>query len=124
MPFLRFKGFEKNSLINFSSLIIEQFSNLANVPKEIVKMELINVEQITYSPMSVEILMFQRKKEIHDEIAKMMYRILSEHGFTHTHIFFIMLTPSFYYKEGLPLNEIPMLKNHDQDSEPSEARIW
>ncbi|MDB5052249.1 MAG: hypothetical protein JWM44_299 [Bacilli bacterium] len=113
MPFLRFKGFEKDLLKNISSMIIEEFSYIANVAKEIVKIELINVEQITNSPMSVEILMFQRKNEIHDEIAKMIYKILSEYGYKHTHIFFIMLTPSFYYKEGLPLKEIPRLNHLD-----------
>ncbi|WP_054026491.1 DUF1904 family protein [Bacillus sp. FJAT-28004] len=107
MPYLRFKGFENDFLKFISPTIIDEFSNIASVPKEIVKIELLNVERIANSPLSVEILMFQRKNEIHDEIAKKIYKILSEYGFKQTHIFFVMLTPSFYYKEGLPLMNSP-----------------
>jgi len=107
MPYIRFKGFEKDFLTTISSLIIDEFSIIANVPKEIVKIELIHVEPIANSPLSVEILMFQRKSKTHDEIAEMIYKILSEYGFNQTHIFFVMLSPSLYYKEGLPLNQIP-----------------
>jgi hypothetical protein len=103
MPYLRFKGFEKDFVEFISPMIIDEFSIIATVPKEIVKIELLNVERIANSPLSVEILMFQRMNEIHDEIAKKIHKILSEYGFKQTHIFFVILTPSFYYKEGLPL---------------------
>jgi hypothetical protein len=108
MPFLRFKGFEKNFLKQISPLLIEQFSDIANIPREIVKIELLDVEQITDTPLSVEIFMFQREQKKHDALASKMYSILSEYGYKNVHIFFIILTPSLYYKEGRPLKEIPI----------------
>lgn len=103
MPYLRFKGFQKDFLQNISPVVVDRFSQLANVAKEKVKMELLHVDPITNSPSSVEILMFPREQHIHDAIAEMLHRILREHGYSQTHIFFVMLSPSLYYKEGLPL---------------------
>lgn len=103
MPFLRFKGFEKEWLRNASPVIIDEFARIAEVAKEKVKIELLLVEQITNSPLSVEILMFEREQEKHDAIAHMIHEILKPHGFENTHIFFILLSPSLYYKEGMPL---------------------
>lgn len=103
MPFLRFKGFEKELLRTVSPEIIEEFARIAEVAKEKVKIELLLVEQITNSPYSVEILMFEREQRQYDAIAQMIHQILKPHGFENTHIFFILLSPSLYYKEGLPL---------------------
>ncbi|USG68294.1 DUF1904 domain-containing protein [Brevibacillus ruminantium] len=106
MPFLRFKGFEKSVIEDVSPFIIEEFSNLISIPREIVKIELLHVEQVTNSPLSVEIMMFPREQKKHDALASMIYKKLSEYGY-HPHIFFVILSPSLYYKEGKPLNEIP-----------------
>lgn len=106
LPFLRFKGFQKKFLHTIAPVIVEEFSRLAAVSKEKVKIELLNVEQITNSPLSVEIMMFEREQEKHDAIAEMIHHVLRMHGFHHTHIFFIMLSPSLYYKEGLPLQQV------------------
>ncbi|QRG65565.1 DUF1904 family protein [Brevibacillus choshinensis] len=103
MPFLRFKGFEKEWLQEASPVIIDEFARIAEVAKEKVKIELLLVEQITNSPHSVEIMMFEREQEKHDAIAYMIHEILKPHGFENTHIFFILLSPSLYYKEGLLL---------------------
>lgn len=103
MPFLRFKGFEKELLRTVSPEIIDEFARIAEVAKEKVKIELLLVEQITNSPYSVEILMFEREQRQYDAIAQMIHQILKPHGFENTHIFFILLSPSLYYKEGLPL---------------------
>lgn len=105
MPFLRFKGFAKNLLVTISPIVVEEISRIAEVSREKVKMELLQVEQITESPRSVEILIFEREQKKHDEIAAMLHHLLSSHGITDTHIFFILLSPSLYYKEGLPLKK-------------------
>ncbi len=105
MPFLRFKGFDKPFLQAIAPVITEKFSGIAKIPEETVKIELINVERITDTPLSLEIFMFQRDKEEHDAIASAMHNVLKEYGFAHVHIFFIILEPSLYYKEGVPLKE-------------------
>jgi hypothetical protein len=46
MPFLRFKGFEKNFLKQISPLLIEQFSDIANIPIKIAKKEGNSVKDI------------------------------------------------------------------------------
>jgi hypothetical protein len=103
VPFLRFKGFEKDFLKKISPEVIEKFSRIVSIPKEIIKIELLTVETITETPLSLEIFMFQRAQEIHDALASVLHDILSEHGYKNVHIFFVMLNPSFYYKEGNPL---------------------
>lgn len=107
MPFLRFKGFDPQFLRDISPELVEDFSQLAEVSKEKVKVESIQVEVITNSPLSVEIYMFPRAQKKHDEIAAMIHALLQKHGFAQVHIFFIMLSPSLYYKEGIPLQQIP-----------------
>ncbi|WP_047151154.1 DUF1904 family protein [Aneurinibacillus tyrosinisolvens] len=110
MPFLRFKGFEKKILQQIAPDLVAEFSHIANVPKEIVKIELVAVEQITDHPPSLEILMFPREKETHDRLASRLHAMVSEYGYSHVHIFFILLNHSLYYKEGSPLAEIPSVK--------------
>jgi hypothetical protein len=111
MPFLRFKGIEKDLLKKIAPAIVEEFSHIANIPSDIVKVELLNIEPILNSPASLEILMFQREKEKHDALAFKLHTLLSENGYNNVHIFFVMLTPSLYYKEGIPLKEIPSTRN-------------
>ncbi|KLU64178.1 hypothetical protein DEAC_c38110 [Desulfosporosinus acididurans] len=107
MPFLRFKGFEKSIVKKISPFIIDEFSNIVSIPRDMVKIELLHVEQVANSPLSVEIFMFQRQQKEHDALASMIYKKLYEYGYKNPHIFFVILTPSLYYKEGKPLNEIP-----------------
>ena len=107
MPFLRFKGFDPQFLREISPELVENFSRLAEVSKEKVKIESFQMEMITNSPLSVEIYMFPRAQKKHDEIAAMIHSILHRHGFGQAHIFFVMLSPSLYYKEGLPLQQMP-----------------
>ncbi|MFD2371225.1 DUF1904 family protein [Brevibacillus sp. GCM10020057] len=103
MPFLRFKGFEKEWLQTVSPVIVKEFAQLAEVAEEKVKIELLHAEPITNSPLSLEILMFEREQRKHDAIARAIHDIISPYGYGNTHIFFILLSPSLYYKEGLPL---------------------
>ncbi|MED1785283.1 DUF1904 family protein [Brevibacillus fortis] len=103
MPFLRFKGFAKQDIEPISQILIEEFSKIAEVAQEKVKLELLSVEQLTNSPLSVEIMMFPREPKQHDAIASAIHGILKKQGFLHVHIFFILLSPTLYYKEGLPL---------------------
>lgn len=109
MPFLRFKGFQKDFISSISSTIIQQFSKLTGVVQEKIKIELLLVEQLNNSPLSLEIYMFPRDQELHDNIVKELYTILCEHGFHDVHIFFILLSPHLYYKEGQPL-----ITNHSE----------
>lgn len=107
MPFVRFTGFEKNVVETAAPAIIECISGIANIPEEIVKIELLHVEKITNSPRSVEIFMFPREEEKHHAIAENINRILENLGCPHTHIFYVLLNSSLYYKEGQPLKRIP-----------------
>lgn len=107
MPFLRFAGFERNFLQELAPVLIEKFSDIANVPKEIIKIERLQVDAIANSPQSLEIQMFQREQDTHDALAAMMHQLLKARGAEHVHIYFVILTPSLYYKEGIPLKEIP-----------------
>ncbi|SDN71549.1 protein of unknown function [Paenibacillus sp. yr247] len=111
MPFLRFKGFQRDFISSISPIIIQEFSKVTGVVQQKVKIELLLVEQLNNSPQSLEILMFPRDQEMHDNIVQVLYTILSEHGFPDVHIFFILLSPHLYYKEGQPLktkNEDPI----------------
>ncbi|MGA9173228.1 MAG: DUF1904 family protein [Thermoactinomyces sp.] len=111
MPFLRFKGFDKKLVQEISPVLVEKFAQIAEIPEEIVKIELLQIDAIQNSPPSLEILMFEREKEKHDAIARTLYECLSKVGYENTHIFFILLTPSLYYKNGQPLKEIPKIKH-------------
>lgn len=103
LPFIRFKGFETEFLEAISPEIVEGFARHAEVAKEKVKLESLQVEAITNSPLSVEIHMFPRPQEKHDAIAQTIHQVLADRGFSQVHIFFVLLSPSLYYKEGLPI---------------------
>jgi len=109
MPYLRFKGFEEGFLQQILPVLTEEFSRAAAVPREIVKVELLNIEQISTTPRSLEIYMFPRAQEKHDYIVAMLYEVLSRFGYPDVHIFFVLLTPSLYYKEGMPLKDVSWL---------------
>jgi hypothetical protein len=103
MPYLRFKDFDEEGLRGALPGLIEEFSRVAAVPREIVKVELLRITRITATPRSLEIYMFPRTQEKHDTIAATLHDLLSLYGYLDVHIFFVLLTPSLYYKEGLPL---------------------
>lgn len=109
MPYLRFKGFDEEFVRQQLPLLVEQFSRTAAVPREIVKVELLNITRITPTPRSLEIYMFPRTQEKHDAIAATLHDVLSRHGYHDVHIFFVLLAPSLYYKEGMPLQNISWL---------------
>lgn len=109
MPYLRFKGFDEEFVRQQAPLFVEEFSRAAAVPREIVKVELLSITQITPTPRSLEIYMFPRTQEKHDVIAATLQAILSRHGYRDVHIFFVLLAPSLYYKEGMPLQDISWL---------------
>lgn len=103
MPFLRFKGFEPEFVSAIAPLIIEEVSGIVSIPKEIVKIELLNVHMIANSPRSIEILMFKRDQAIHDALAQRLNEMLTDRGYSNVHIFYVMLARELYYKEGKPL---------------------
>lgn len=109
MPYLRFKGFDEEFLRQQLPLFVEEFSRAAAIPRDIVKVELLSITQITSTPRSLEIYMFPRTQEKHDAIAAALHTILSRYGYQDVHIFFVLLTPSLYYKEGMPLQNISWL---------------
>jgi hypothetical protein len=110
MPYLRFKGFDEEFLRQALPVLVEEFSRVASVPREIVKIELLSITQITATPRSLEIFMFPRTQERHNAIASTLHGILSRDGYGDVHIFFVQLTPSLYYKEGMPLQNISWLR--------------
>ncbi|GAB6930293.1 hypothetical protein JCM10914A_42760 [Paenibacillus sp. JCM 10914] len=103
MPYLRFKGFSNVFLEELTPRIVDEFAKVVQVPKEIVKIELLPYQIITNTPLSVEILMFERPQEIHDAVADSIHRLLLEKGYPNVHIFFVILQRKLYYKEGKPL---------------------
>lgn len=109
MPYLRFKGFDEGFLRKVLPVIVEEFSRVAAVPRKIVKVELLSIKQITDTPRSLEIFMFPRTQEKHDLIAANLYDLLSHFNYRDVHIFFVLLSPSLYYKEGVPLQNISWL---------------
>jgi len=106
MPFLRFKGFEENCLRRLLPALVEKFSWAAAVPREIVKVELLKIVQLSETPQSLEIYMFPREQKKHDLIATTMNELLSAEGFGGVHIFFVLLNPALYYKEGRPVQDL------------------
>jgi hypothetical protein len=112
VPYLRFKGFDEELLQRALPVLVEEFSRVAAVPREIVKVELLNITQISATPRSLEIYMFPRIQEKHDAIAENLYDLLSYYGCHDVHIFFVPLTPSLYYKEGRPLQNICWLPDY------------
>lgn len=109
MPFLRFKGFDEERVRQMTPSVIEEFSRVAGVPQEVVKVELLSIRQITATPRSLEIYMFERDREKHDAIAATLHALMLHRGFEGVHIFFVLLTPALYYKEGAPLQTLPWL---------------
>lgn len=109
MPYLRFKGFEEEFLREQLPLLVGEFSRTAAVPQDIVKVELLSIKRITDTPRSLEIFMFPRDQAKHDLIAANLHDLLSHFGYRDVHIFFVLLTPSLYYKEGVPLKNISWL---------------
>ncbi len=109
MPYLRFKGFDEGFLRKLGPLVVEEFSRVAAVPREIVKVELLTIVQITATPRSLEIFIFPRDQKKHDAIAATIDAILRRYGYDDVHIFFILLSPSLYYKEGVPLKNVSWL---------------
>ncbi|MFE5323632.1 DUF1904 family protein [Paenibacillus sp. NPDC056579] len=103
MPYLRFKGFPTDVLRTIAPRVVEEFAHIVNISNEKVKMESLVTEAITQVPLSVEILMFPRKQEVHDAAASMLNRLLQEQGYDNIHIFFVILDPKVYYKNGEPL---------------------
>jgi hypothetical protein len=103
MPFLRFKGFSREYLHTIAPRLAEEFSQLVGITKEIVKIELLLTEAITAVPHSLEILMFPRQQEVHDTVAATLNQMFCESGYDRVHIFFIILDPHVYYKNGEPL---------------------
>ena len=107
MPFIRFKGFNKEDVERLSESIIEKSSEIIEVPKQLIKLELLNIETITPNPCTVEIYMFQREPDKHHALANSLYQIISQAGYKDAHIFFVMLTEAYYYKQGQPLTNYP-----------------
>lgn len=109
MPYLRFKGFDEEFLRGVVPVLVEEFARGAAVPPDIVKVELLNIQRITATPPSLEIFMFPRAQETHDRIAAILYDLLSHFDCRDVHIFFVLLAPDLYYKEGVPLQNISWL---------------
>ncbi|WCN37561.1 DUF1904 family protein [Aneurinibacillus uraniidurans] len=106
MPFLRFAGVKREHLQELAPFIIKEVARTIQISEEKVKIELLMVEQITNTPPSLEISMFQREQSKHDMLAARLYELLKQNGYAAIHIFFVILAPSLYYKEGNPLKKI------------------
>ncbi|SFL73329.1 protein of unknown function [Paenibacillus sp. 1_12] len=113
MPYLRFKGFSNEYLHSVAPRLVEEFAQLVHIDKSMVKIETLLTEAITQVPLSLEILLFPRKQEVHDAVAARFNQILRESGYEHVHIFFILLSPYVYYKNGEPIAQ----RQADEDTE-------
>ncbi|WP_134698782.1 DUF1904 family protein [Ammoniphilus sp. YIM 78166] len=103
MPFLRFNGFTEEDLTPLIPRITRDFAITAEVDEDRVKVELHLTKRLTDSPRSLEILMFQRGQDKHDRIAAVLHEILESGGYEDTHIFYVILSPQLYYKNGKSL---------------------
>lgn len=110
VPYLRFKGFPAPFVEQIAPMVIDQFASIVNIAKEKVKIELLQVLQITNTPLSLEIMMFPRAQRLHDDLSASLHDLLSAYGYRNVHIFFILLVPELYYKEGKPLKVSPDLR--------------
>ena len=109
MPYVRFNGFDEGVFRQILPSIIDAVSEISDAPREKVKVELLGIKRLTETPLSIEILMFPRAQKTHDAIAAHLYNLVKLHGYTDVHIFFVMLAPSLYYRNGVPLNNISWL---------------
>ncbi|MBL0385279.1 DUF1904 family protein [Tumebacillus sp. ITR2] len=111
MPYIRFTGFETAFLKKIAVEVVTRISEIVNIPTEIIKIEKTAIEPILNSPQSVEIQMFQRDQQTHDALALMLHTLLQEHGCSNVHIYYNLLSPALYYKNGVALNKIPKRAN-------------
>ncbi|ANX13931.1 hypothetical protein ABE41_018115 [Fictibacillus arsenicus] len=105
MPFIRFTGFNRETLEIFAPSLIEKIATIANIQKDTIKLELHKTEPLTQSPPSIEILIFPRDQQTFDSLSSLIYEILSKYGYTNVHIFFQLLSPLLYYKNGVSIDE-------------------
>jgi hypothetical protein len=109
MPYVRFNGFDACLVRRILPTVIETVSAISAAPKDKVKVELYDVKRLTETPRSIEILMFPRPQHVHDAIASRLHALVASQGHTDAHIFFILLSPSLYYRDGVPLHTVSWL---------------
>lgn len=105
MPYLQFKGFDPTTIQQLSPELVDEFSQIANDPKESVKIEVLEVTNITPNPPAVEISMFERPQEKHDEIVRHVLAMLHRYGYENVHIFFTIFSRCLYYIDGKSLKQ-------------------
>ncbi|WP_164985087.1 DUF1904 family protein [Ammoniphilus sp. CFH 90114] len=103
MPYLRFNGFTTEELTSLIPKITQVFAITADIEEGKVKVELCQRDSLTHNPRYLEILMFQRSQDKHDRIVADLHELLESGGFKDTHIFYMILDPKLYYKNGKPL---------------------
>ncbi|GAF22025.1 MULTISPECIES: DUF1904 family protein [Shouchella] len=103
LPYLRFTGFSSERLQTLAPTVIDVFSEIVHISKEKVKIERSTLEPILNVPLTIEIRMFSRAQSVHDQIANNLSALLREEGFETVHIYFLILSPELYYKDGVPI---------------------
>ncbi|AIC95954.1 hypothetical protein BleG1_3407 [Shouchella lehensis G1] len=106
LPYLRFTGFSSERLQALAPVVIDVFSEIVHISKEKVKIERSTLEPILNVPLTIEIRMFSRAQSVHDQIASNLAALLREEGFETVHIYFLILSPELYYKDGVPIKPI------------------
>ncbi|MFB4213198.1 DUF1904 family protein [Shouchella sp. JSM 1781072] len=103
LPYLRFTGFSTETLQALAPAIIDVFTGIVDMSKEKVKIERVMSEPIANVPLTLEIRMFPRDQDVHDDIAETFTTFFREEGYDSVHIYFLLLSPERYYKNGKPI---------------------
>ncbi|SHG06076.1 DUF1904 family protein [Ornithinibacillus halophilus] len=103
MPFIKFYGFNQETLQNKSNQIISIITDRANIKATKVKIYNAPDISITINPPIIEIAMFQRPIETYDSIASDLNNLFHDTEFHNPHIYFVVIEEKLYYKQGLPI---------------------
>lgn len=106
MPHLRFRGLEKNELLEISSNILEDISELTSTPKDHFTMEYIESIFIfdgkengnRYPFVSVD--WFARGEEMMEKTARIITNAIKKYGYEDVAVYFTDLEKARYYENG------------------------
>lgn len=109
MPFLRFHTTDVNRLMEVSREMTDRIQEVLQCPREHIVIEVIHSEivwdgqVVTGEWPFVEVSWFERKPEIQDQVAQIIYNSLKSVGYEAADVYFSVLVPRNYYENGKSL---------------------
>ena len=107
MPHLRFRGVDEATLCAISQPLVDQLATLVATSRDNFTLELLtnpfvfDGQRVTPEPM-VQVLWFPRSQEVQDSVARTITEALRQQGEARDiAVFFMALTPSAYYDNGV-----------------------